>query len=150
MNFWCIWWVGRVISPSYSSAILNVLEVWIFNNYFVPSFFQMNMKTGKGWVNVGNVVLADDFFQSAITVSYCWFLTVSSSCGYFHHYIVMWFIFQSLEKLYSKITQRSPTEEHVMVQKNTVERDLLKVLSYQAEAVSIIVTRGLQWGIFYM
>jgi len=62
----------------------------------------------------------------------------------------MWFIFQSLEKLYSKITQRSPTEEHVMVQKNTVERDLLKVLSYQAEAVSIIVTRGLQWGIFYM
>ena len=31
----------------------------------------MNMKTGKGWVNVGNAALADDFFQSAITVSYC-------------------------------------------------------------------------------
>ena len=150
MNFWCICWVGRVITPSYSSAILNVLEVWIFNNYFLPSFFQMNMKTGKGWVNVGNAALADDFFQSAITVSYCWFLTVSSSCGYSHHYIVMWFIFQSLEQLYSKLTQRSSTEEHVIMQKNSVEKDLLKVLSYQAEAVSIIVTRALQWGIFYM
>ena len=28
------------------------------------------MKAGKGWVNVGNVALADDFFQSAMTVSY--------------------------------------------------------------------------------
>ncbi|KAI4554471.1 hypothetical protein MJG53_019770 [Ovis ammon polii x Ovis aries] len=67
----------------------------------------MSMKTGKGWVDVGNVALADDFFQSAMT---------------------------SLEQLYSKLTQRSPTEEHVIMQKNTVERDLLKVLSYQAEA----------------
>ena len=62
----------------------------------------------------------------------------------------MWFIFQSLEQLYSKLTQRSSTEEHVIMQKNSVEKDLLKVLSYQAEAVSIIVTRALQWGIFYM
>ncbi|XP_068819299.1 testis-expressed protein 11 [Capricornis sumatraensis] len=67
----------------------------------------MNMKTGKGWVDVGNVALADDFFQSAMT---------------------------SLEQLYSKLTQRSPTEEHMIMQKTTVERDLLKVLSYQAEA----------------
>ncbi|XP_055421735.1 testis-expressed protein 11 [Bubalus kerabau] len=69
--------------------------------------FLMNMKTGKGWVNVGNAALADDFFQSAIT---------------------------SLEQLYSKLTQRSSTEEHVIMQKNSVEKDLLKVLSYQAEA----------------
>ncbi|XP_043753535.1 testis-expressed protein 11 isoform X1 [Cervus elaphus] len=67
----------------------------------------MNMKTGRGWVNVGNMVLADDFFQSAMT---------------------------SLEQLYFKLTQRSPTEEHVIMQKTAVERDLLKVLSYQAEA----------------
>ena len=110
----------------------------------------MNMKAGKGWVNVGNVALADDFFQSAMTVSYYWFLTVSNSCGYCYHYIVLWFIFQSLEQLYFKLTQRSPTEEHVIMQKTAVERDVLKVLSYQAEAVGIIVIRALQWGIFYM
>ncbi|CAI9180664.1 unnamed protein product [Rangifer tarandus platyrhynchus] len=70
----------------------------------------MNMKTGKGWVNVGNAVLADEFFQYAVT---------------------------SLEQLYFKLTQKSPTEEHVIMQKTAVERDLLKVLSYQAEAAVV-------------
>uniref|UniRef100_A0A8C6CQK9 Protein ZIP4 homolog n=1 Tax=Moschus moschiferus TaxID=68415 RepID=A0A8C6CQK9_MOSMO len=67
----------------------------------------MNMKTGKGWMNVGNVELADDFFQSAMT---------------------------SLEQFYFKLTQGSSTEEDVITQKTAVERDILKVISYQAEA----------------
>lgn len=56
----------------------------------------MNMKTGKGWVEVGNAVIADEFFQAAMAVSYHWFLAVviiSNNCGYLHHYIVLWFYF---------------------------------------------------------
>lgn len=30
----------------------------------------MNMKTGKEWVDAGNGVLADTFFEVAINVSY--------------------------------------------------------------------------------
>lgn len=56
----------------------------------------MNMKTGKGWVDVGNAVIADEFFQAAMAVSYHWFLAaaiISNNCGYFHHDIVLWFYF---------------------------------------------------------
>ncbi|XP_004694489.1 PREDICTED: testis-expressed sequence 11 protein [Condylura cristata] len=67
----------------------------------------MNMKTGKEWVDVGNAVIADDFFQAAMA---------------------------NLENLYIKLIQRSFTETQLTMQKNTVERDLFKVLSYQAES----------------
>ncbi|XP_064134515.1 LOW QUALITY PROTEIN: testis-expressed protein 11 [Loxodonta africana] len=67
----------------------------------------MNMKTGKGWVNVGNAVMADEFFQAAVA---------------------------SLEKLYVKLMQRSSTETHLTMHKIAVEKDLFKVLSYQAES----------------
>lgn len=113
----------------------------------------MNMKTGKGWLDVGNAVTADEFFQVAIAVSYHWYLAVaiiSKSCGYFHHYIVLWFYFQGLEQLYVRLMQRSSTEAHMAMQKIAVERDLFKVLSYQAESVGIIVTRASQWGTLYM
>lgn len=56
----------------------------------------MNVKTGKGWVDVGNAVIADEFFQAAMAVSYHRFLAVaiiSNSCDNSHHYIVLWFIF---------------------------------------------------------
>lgn len=56
----------------------------------------MNMKTGKGWVDVGNPVVADEFFQAAIAVSCHRFLAVaiiSNSRGDFHYYIVLWFHF---------------------------------------------------------
>lgn len=56
----------------------------------------MNMKTGKGWVDVGNALMADGFLQAAMVVSYYWFLAaavVSNSCGYSHHDIVLWFYF---------------------------------------------------------
>ncbi|XP_037676758.1 testis-expressed protein 11 [Choloepus didactylus] len=67
----------------------------------------MTMKTGKGWVDVGNAVLADGFFHSAMA---------------------------SLEQLYGRLMDRSSTEAHLTMQKIAVERDLFKVLSYQAEA----------------
>ncbi|XP_027464258.1 testis-expressed protein 11 isoform X1 [Zalophus californianus] len=67
----------------------------------------MNMKTGKGWVDIGNAVIADQFFQAAVT---------------------------GLEQLYVTLMQRSSTEVHMTLQKIAVESDLFKVLSYQAEA----------------
>ena len=30
----------------------------------------MNINTGKGWVDVGNAMIADEFFQAAMAVSY--------------------------------------------------------------------------------
>nr|XP_019603464.1 PREDICTED: testis-expressed sequence 11 protein [Rhinolophus sinicus] len=67
----------------------------------------MNMKTGKGWVDVGNPVMADEFFQATMA---------------------------GLEQLYNNIMQKSSTEAHLTAQKIAVERDVFKVLSYQAES----------------
>ncbi|KAM9180504.1 testis-expressed protein 11 [Dugong dugon] len=67
----------------------------------------MTMKTGKVWVNVGNAMMADKFFQAAMA---------------------------SLEQLYVKLMQRSFTETQLTMQKIAVERDVFKVLSYQAES----------------
>ncbi|XP_024900199.1 testis-expressed protein 11 [Pteropus alecto] len=67
----------------------------------------MNMKTGKGWVDVGNPVVADEFFQAAMA---------------------------GLEQMYGRIMQKSSTEAHLTMQKTAVERDLFKVLSHQAES----------------
>ncbi|XP_032330566.1 testis-expressed protein 11 [Camelus ferus] len=67
----------------------------------------MNMRTGKGWVDVGNAIVADEFFQAAMA---------------------------GLEQLYVKLMQRSSTEAHATMPKIAVERDLFKVLSYQAES----------------
>nr|XP_025838679.1 testis-expressed protein 11 [Vulpes vulpes] len=71
----------------------------------------MNMKTGKGWVDVGNAVIADEFFQAAMA---------------------------GLEQLHVKLMQRSSTEIHMALQKIAMERDLFKVLSYQAEATGYL------------
>ncbi|XP_045327477.1 testis-expressed protein 11 [Leopardus geoffroyi] len=67
----------------------------------------MNMKTGKGWVDVGNAMMADGFFQAAMV---------------------------GLEQLYCKLMQRASTEADITLQKSAMERDLFKVVSYQAEA----------------
>ncbi|KAF6390942.1 testis expressed 11 [Rhinolophus ferrumequinum] len=67
----------------------------------------MNMKTGKGWVDVGNPLMADEFFQATMA---------------------------GLEHLYNIIMQKSSTEAHLTMQKIAVERDVFKVLSYQAES----------------
>uniref|UniRef100_A0A8C5UW20 Protein ZIP4 homolog n=1 Tax=Microcebus murinus TaxID=30608 RepID=A0A8C5UW20_MICMU len=67
----------------------------------------MNMKTGKGWVNVGNALIADEFFQAAMA---------------------------SVEQLYVILMQKSSSEAHLTMQKIAIEKDLFKVLSYQAES----------------
>ncbi|XP_064422548.1 testis-expressed protein 11 [Latimeria chalumnae] len=67
----------------------------------------MSMKTGKGWVDNGKPALADGFLDLAVN---------------------------SLELLYGKLTSRSAGQTDVNVHKNDVEKDLFKVISYQAES----------------
>ncbi|KAM9127495.1 testis-expressed protein 11 [Pangshura tecta] len=70
----------------------------------------MTMKTGKGWVDVGKAALADGFLVIAIN---------------------------SLEKLYAQLMKRSSGEADIQVHKADVEKDLFKVLSYQAESAVV-------------
>ncbi|XP_059588923.1 testis-expressed protein 11 isoform X3 [Alligator mississippiensis] len=67
----------------------------------------MTMKTGKGWVDIGKAVLADCFLEIAI---------------------------KSIENLYTRLMKRSNGEADIHVHKADVEKDLFKVLSYQAES----------------
>ncbi|NXA36910.1 TEX11 protein, partial [Eudromia elegans] len=67
----------------------------------------MSMKTGKGWIDIGKAELADGFLEIAMG---------------------------SIEKLYAKLLKSSNDEADVHVHKADVEKDLFKVLSYQAES----------------
>ncbi|NXL84673.1 TEX11 protein, partial [Alectura lathami] len=68
----------------------------------------MSMKTGKGWIDIGKAGLADEFLEIAVN---------------------------SIEKLYAKLRKESDGEADIHVHKADVEKDLFKVLSYQAESV---------------
>ncbi|KFO89075.1 Testis-expressed sequence 11 protein, partial [Buceros rhinoceros silvestris] len=67
----------------------------------------MCMKTGKGWIDIGKADLADGFLEIAMS---------------------------SIEKLYAKLLKGSDGEADVHVHKADVEKNLFKVLSYQAES----------------
>ncbi|XP_071981997.1 testis-expressed protein 11 isoform X7 [Engystomops pustulosus] len=67
----------------------------------------MAMETGKGWIDAGKPDNATEFLGLALN---------------------------SLEKLYLMMTQRSTQEADLNVHKTHVERDIFKVLTYQAEA----------------
>ncbi|KAM6300229.1 testis-expressed protein 11 [Aegotheles albertisi] len=67
----------------------------------------MSMKTGKGWIDIGKANLADGFLEIAMS---------------------------SIEKLYAKLLKGSDGEADIHVHKLDVEKDLFKVLSYQAES----------------
>ncbi|KFU89174.1 Testis-expressed sequence 11 protein, partial [Chaetura pelagica] len=67
----------------------------------------MSMKTGKGWIDIGKADLADGFLEIAMT---------------------------NIEKLYAKLLNGSDGEADIYVHKADVEKNLFKVLSYQAES----------------
>ncbi|NXL57953.1 TEX11 protein, partial [Chordeiles acutipennis] len=67
----------------------------------------MSMKTGKGWIDIGKADLADGFLEIAMS---------------------------SIEKLYAKLLKGSDGEADINVHKADVEKNLFKVLSYQAES----------------
>ncbi|PKU29904.1 testis-expressed sequence 11 hypothetical protein [Limosa lapponica baueri] len=68
---------------------------------------RMSMKTGKGWIDIGKADLADGFLEIAMN---------------------------SIEKLYAKLLKGSDGEADIHVHKAEVEKNLFKVLSYQAES----------------
>uniref|UniRef100_A0A286ZQB4 Protein ZIP4 homolog n=1 Tax=Sus scrofa TaxID=9823 RepID=A0A286ZQB4_PIG len=111
---WTVTRVGLLISEEQKVKLRHVAcrlmcmcEGSVASEEAIRRQILMNVKTGKGWVDVGNAVIADEFFQAAMA---------------------------GLEQLYVRLMQRSSTEAHVTMQKIAVERDLLKVLSYQAES----------------
>ncbi|XP_031450024.1 testis-expressed protein 11 isoform X5 [Phasianus colchicus] len=67
----------------------------------------MSMKTGKVWIDIGKADLADEFLEIAMN---------------------------SIEKLYAKLHKEGDGEADIHVCKADVEKDLFKVLSYQAES----------------
>ncbi|XP_071613542.1 testis-expressed protein 11 isoform X1 [Heliangelus exortis] len=67
----------------------------------------MSMKTGKGWIDIGKADLADGFLEIAMN---------------------------SIEKLYAKLLNGSDGEADIYVHKADVEKNLFKVISYQAES----------------
>ncbi|NXH15528.1 TEX11 protein, partial [Bucco capensis] len=68
----------------------------------------MSMKTGKGWIDIGKADIADGFLEVAVS---------------------------SIEKLYAKLLKGSNGEADIQAHKTDVEKNLFKVLSYQAESV---------------
>uniref|UniRef100_A0A8C0EBE0 Protein ZIP4 homolog n=1 Tax=Bubo bubo TaxID=30461 RepID=A0A8C0EBE0_BUBBB len=67
----------------------------------------MSMKTGKGWIDIGKADLADEFLEIAMS---------------------------NVEKLYAKLLKGCDSEADIHVHKADVEKNLFKVLSYQAES----------------
>ncbi|XP_064319092.1 testis-expressed protein 11 isoform X2 [Phalacrocorax carbo] len=67
----------------------------------------MSMKTGKVWIDIGKADLADGFLETAMN---------------------------GLEKLYAKLLKGSNGEADTHVYKADVEKNLFKVLTYQAES----------------
>ncbi|KAF4794399.1 Testis-expressed sequence 11 protein [Turdus rufiventris] len=65
----------------------------------------MSMKTGKVWIDIGKAALADGFLENA-----------------------------SIEKLYAKLRSGSESEADIQMHRADVEKNLFKVLSYQAES----------------
>ncbi|NWW52204.1 TEX11 protein, partial [Pedionomus torquatus] len=67
----------------------------------------MSMKTGKGWIDIGKADLADEFLEIAMN---------------------------NIEKLYMKLLKGSDGEADNHKHRADVEKNLFKVLSYQAES----------------
>ncbi|XP_042663414.1 testis-expressed protein 11 isoform X3 [Tyto alba] len=67
----------------------------------------MAMKTGKGWIDIGKPDIGDGFLEIAMS---------------------------RIEKLYAKLLKGSDGEADIHVHKADVEKNLFKVLSYQAES----------------
>lgn len=86
---------------------LPVLEVTTFSQSTDHFLLQMSMKTAKGWIDIGKADLADGFLEIAMN---------------------------SIEKLYAKLRKEGDGEADIHVCKADVEKDLFKVLSYQAES----------------
>ncbi|XP_053130263.1 testis-expressed protein 11 isoform X2 [Hemicordylus capensis] len=111
------WTVARKIGPVISDVqriklrhvscrLMMICEVSDPPEEIVRRQILMAMKTGKGWVDVGKFTFADELLAIAMN---------------------------NLEKLYAQLTKRSISEADLHLHKADVEKEVFKVLSYQAE-----------------
>lgn len=96
---------------------------------------QMASKTGRTWLDCKNPQNADIFLRLAVKVKEIKNLKVVQQTE-------KKYCFknpshpQSLETLYSKLTSRTDRSSDTTLSKEDVEKDLLRLLSFQAESVS--------------
>ncbi|XP_066496151.1 testis-expressed protein 11 [Tiliqua scincoides] len=108
------WTVGRKISDIQRVKLRHVAcrlmmfcEVSDPPEEMVRRHILMAMKTGKGWVDIEKPALANELLEIAMN---------------------------NLEKLYAQLTKRNTNEADLHIHKADVERDVFRVLSYQAES----------------
>ncbi|XP_064015760.1 testis-expressed protein 11 isoform X3 [Pogoniulus pusillus] len=80
----------------------------------------MSMKTGKGWIDLGKADLADEFLEVAVS---------------------------SIEKLCARFLGGSDGEADTGVHRADVEKNLFKVLSYQAESTCYLAILCYNFGV---
>ncbi|XP_032084084.1 testis-expressed protein 11 [Thamnophis elegans] len=87
--------------------LMMICEVSDPNEEMIRRQILMLMKTGKGWVDVGKPVLANKFLDIAL---------------------------HDLEKLYDQLNKDCSSEAEANMHKADIQKDIFKVLSYQAES----------------
>lgn len=95
----------------------------------------MASKTGRTWLDCKNPQNADIFLHLAVKVKENKNLKVVQQTEK-NIVLNVFLIPQSLETLYSKLTSRTDRSSDTTLSKEDVEKDLLRVLSFQAESVS--------------
>ncbi|XP_025021075.1 testis-expressed protein 11 [Python bivittatus] len=117
VNLWN-WTVARKIAPGITDMqrvklrhvackLMMFCEVSDPNEEMMRRQILMVMKTGKGWVDVGKPDLANTFLEIALN---------------------------DLEKLYGQLNKNCRSEAEADRHKAALEKDVFKVLSYQAES----------------
>ncbi|XP_063169796.1 testis-expressed protein 11 [Candoia aspera] len=117
VNLWN-WTVARKVAPGITDMqrvklrhvackLMMFCEVSDPNEEMMRRQILMVMKTGKGWMDVGKPVLANKFLETALN---------------------------DLEKLYAQLNKNCSSEAEANMHKADIEKDVFKVLSYQAES----------------
>lgn len=111
----------------------------------------MASKTGRTWLDCKNPQMADHFLRLAVKVNKKWAHSLREKawicasleqteiwCFFFFFYKWVYMLYsQSLETLYSQLTTRGDAAADSSSSKADVEKDLLRILSCQAESVSM-------------
>lgn len=96
--------------------------------------WQMARNTGRTWLDCKDPNRADTFLNLAVKVNSA---KKSTKRGQFvSHLFLSTHSLQSLEKLYSRLTSRGEDTPSITSSKEDVEKELLRILSCQAESVS--------------
>ncbi|XP_039210765.1 testis-expressed protein 11 isoform X4 [Crotalus tigris] len=130
VNLWN-WTVAKKTAPGITDMqrvklrhvacnLMMFCEVGDSNEEMIRRQILMLMKTGKGWVDVGKPALASNFLEIALS---------------------------DLEKLYAQLNKNCSSEAEANMHKADIQRDIFKVLSYQAESVCYLFLLCYNFGI---